>query len=110
MESDLLIDVGTMRQSAGQAAGLLKSLANEDRLLILCQLSLGECCVSDLEALVDIRQPTLSQQLTVLRSEGLVATRRDGRHIYYRIDDKRALSLMKVLHQVFCESEEEESR
>lgn len=95
-----------MRSAVGEAAALLKSLANEDRLLILCQLCAGECCVSELEALVDVRQPTLSQQLAVLRSESLVATRREGRHIYYRIEDKRALSVINVLHQMFCESEE----
>lgn len=106
MSNDLQIDVVAMRHAAGEAAGLLKSLANEDRLLILCQLSLGECCVSELETLVDIRQPTLSQQLAVLRSESLVATRREGRHIYYSIEDQRAMAVMKVLHQVFCEPEE----
>lgn len=95
-----------MRYAVGQAAALLKSLANEDRLLILCQLCAGECCVSELEALVDVRQPTLSQQLAVLRSESLVATRREGRHIFYRIEDKRALLVINVLHQMFCEPEE----
>ena len=106
LDKSEVADLSAMRSAVVDAAALLKSLANEDRLLILCQLCAGECCVSELEALVNVRQPTLSQQLAVLRSESLVATRREGRHIFYRIEDKRALSVINVLHQMFCESEE----
>ncbi len=67
-------DPAQMRQAAKQASGLLKALSNPDRLLLLCQLTEGEHCVSELEVLLDIRQPTLSQQLGVLREEGLVDT------------------------------------
>ena len=76
------IDPALLRRAAGRAVGALKVLANEDRLLLLCQLSLGEMCVSELEKRLDIRQPTLSQQLGVLRGEGVVLTRRQGKNIF----------------------------
>ncbi|MEO5659231.1 MAG: metalloregulator ArsR/SmtB family transcription factor, partial [Polaromonas sp.] len=70
------LDMEQMRQAAAQATATLRVLANEDRLLLLCQLALGEACVSELEELLGIRQPTLSQQLGVLRAEDMVSTRR----------------------------------
>lgn len=80
----------------------LKVLANADRLLLLCQLSQGEMCVSDLEEALRIRQPTLSQQLGVLRVEGVVDTRREGKHIYYRIADPKLLRVLELLYQLYC--------
>ncbi len=103
------VDIDRMRQSAGDAASMLRSLAHQDRLLLLCQLSQGELCVSDLEAQVGIQQPSLSQQLGVLRREGLVATRREGKHIFYRIGDQRVLSLLQTLYLLFCEPQGESS-
>ena len=91
-----------MRQSACEATGFLRLLANEDRLLLLCQLMTGERCVGELEQLLDIRQPTLSQQLGVLREQGLVATRRDGKNIYYRLADARVESTLAHLYELFC--------
>ncbi len=91
-----------MRLAASRAVGVLKLLANEDRLLLLCQLSQGELCVSDLEQQLGIRQPTLSQQLGVLRSEGLVNTRREGKNIYYRVADPAALEILALLHRLYC--------
>ncbi|RDB42383.1 ArsR family transcriptional regulator [Halomonas sp. DQ26W] len=88
--------------AAASATGLLRALAHEDRLLLLCQLSQEELCVSDLEARLKIYQPSLSQQLGVLRKQGLVTTRREGKHIFYRIADARALALLQVLYQQFC--------
>lgn len=106
--SDIIqVDIEQMRQSAGDAALMLRSLAHQDRLLLLCQLSQGELCVSDLEVQLGIQQPNLSQQLGVLRREGLVATRREGKHIYYRIGDERVLSLLQTLYGLFCQSPEE---
>ena len=81
-----------MRAGAGAATAVLATLANENRLLLLCQLSQGEKAVGELEALLDLHQPTLSQQLAVLRNEGLVTTRRDGKRIYYAIADARVLA------------------
>jgi len=77
-------------------------MANEDRLLILCQLTEGARCVSDLEELTGITQPTLSQQLSVLRSEGLVSTRRDGKFVYYALSDARVTCMLTALHGMFC--------
>ncbi len=91
-----------MRHAAKQASSLLKALANTDRLLLLCQLTEGEHCVSELEQLLDIRQPTLSQQLGVLRDECLVSTRRDGKQIYYQIASEQALAVLQTLYQQFC--------
>lgn len=93
-----------MRVSANQACSLLKTLANPDRLLLLCQLSQGEHCVSELEERLGIQQPTLSQQLTVLRQEQLVSTRRDGKLIFYSIASKEAMAVMRVLYEQFCQS------
>jgi DNA-binding transcriptional ArsR family regulator len=94
-----------MQAAAGEACRLLKVLSNPDRLLILCRLAEGEMSVGQLEESLGIRQPTLSQQLTVLREEALVATRREGKHIHYRIDSPQALAVMQVLHQQFCPKE-----
>jgi DNA-binding transcriptional ArsR family regulator len=77
-------------------------LANPDRLLLLCQLTRGEHCVSELESALGIQQPTLSQQLGVLREEQLVHTRREGKQIYYSIASQEAQAVMQVLYEVFC--------
>ena len=99
---DPSLDLASMQASAEQACALLKVLANPDRLLLMCQLSLGELRVSDLEERLGIRQPTLSQQLGVLREAGLVATRRDGKSIFYSVASPEALAVMTVLYQQFC--------
>lgn len=96
------LDPLQMRNAAKQAGSLLKALANTDRLLLLCQLTQGEHCVSELEQLLDIRQPTLSQQLGVLRDESLVSTRRDGKQIYYQVASEQALAVLRTLYQQFC--------
>jgi DNA-binding transcriptional ArsR family regulator len=101
----LKIDPEQLRSAAGEAVAALKVLGNEDRLLLLCQLSQGEMCVSDLEAQLAIRQPTLSQQLGVLRNEGVVDTRREGRNIHYRIADRRLLEVLAVLYRLYCPKE-----
>jgi len=96
------IDMQSMRRSATRASALLKAMANPDRLLLLCQLTQGEQCVSELEERVAVRQPTLSQQLGVLRNEGLVRTRREGKNVYYRIASREALALLRTLYAEFC--------
>ena len=98
-----MIDLDAMHEAAAEAARLLKTLANPDRLMLLCQLSQGEMSVGELEASLGIMQPTLSQQLGVLRSEGLVDTRREGKHIYYRVLSPQALAVLQVLYAQFCE-------
>ena len=96
------LDIEKMRHAASDACVVLRVLANEDRLLLLCQLTEGERCVSELEELVGIHQPTLSQQLGVLRNEGLVTTRREGKNIYYQIASPEVLALLQVLHDLYC--------
>jgi len=108
--SSLAIDLDTMRASAAETCSMLKKLSNPDRLMLLCQISRGECCVSDLEEALDIHQPTLSQQLGVLRNEGLVSTRRDGKRIYYSVASKEALAVMQVLYEQFCGSRPKRAR
>jgi DNA-binding transcriptional ArsR family regulator len=96
------LDLEKMKTSASQACRLMKVLSNPDRLMLLCQLSQGEKRVGELEEILGIVQPTLSQQLTVLRDEELVTTRRDGKNIYYQIASPQALAVMTVLFDQFC--------
>jgi len=97
-----VIDPEVLRGAAGEAVSALKLLANEDRLLLLCQLSQGEMCVSELEQRLDIRQPTLSQQLGILRSERVVDTRRQGKNIFYRVADPALLEILALLYRLYC--------
>ncbi len=92
----------SMYASADRACGLLKVLANPDRLVLLCRLATGEQCVSELESSLAIRQPTLSQQLAVLREEGLVSTRREGKHIYYKVESQESIAIIHALQEQFC--------
>ena len=98
----MTIEIDAMHAAAEDAARLLKTLSNPDRLMLLCRLSQGEASVGELEAELGILQPTLSQQLTVLRGEELVETRRDGKHIFYRVRSRQALAVLKVLYQQYC--------
>jgi len=91
-----------LRDSAAQACALLKVLANEDRFLILCQLTQGDRNVGQLEAALGIQQPTLSQQLGVLREEKLVETRREGKFIYYRFASHEVAMIMNTLSTLYC--------
>ena len=99
------IPLEQLQAAAVQAAALLKALSNPTRLLLLCQIGQGEYCVGDLETLTGIRQPTLSQQLTILRTEALVSTRREGKQIFYRIASTQALAILQVLCEQFCPPE-----
>jgi len=96
------MDIQQMRQAAAEAAGTLRSLSHPDRLMLLCQLSQGERSVGELEELLGIQQPNLSQQLGVLRSEGLVETRREGKRIFYSVKDAKVLLLLGTLYQLYC--------
>ena len=103
MNAQLTTDaIDDLRQSAAQACGLLKVMANEDRLLLMCQLIHKECNVSELEEITEIRQPTLSQQLGILRDEGLVSTRREGKYIFYSLSSPEVVSVMQTLHRLYC--------
>jgi len=91
-----------MRAAATAACGLLKSLSHPSRLLLLCQLVRAEACVSELEQATGIVQPSLSQQLGVLREEGLVETRREGKQIYYRLASREAHAVLELLYALYC--------
>ena len=91
-----------MYENASRASRFLKSLANENRLIILCTLAEGEKNVGELEEVLRIRQPTLSQQLARLREDDLVATRRDSKQIYYSLASEEARQVMGLMYELFC--------
>lgn len=91
-----------LRKSAADAAALLKALSNESRLLVLCTLSGGEMSVSELNERIPLSQSALSQQLAVLRREGLVKTRREAQTIYYALAPSNAGPVIDVLRELYC--------
>ena len=93
-------------QSAKPATDLLKALAHEGRLTILCHLVTGEKSVTELEILLSSRQAAVSQQLARLRLDGLVNSRRDGKAIYYSLGDPKAAQMIELLHKLFCSRDE----
>ena len=99
------MDIQQMRVAAAEAATVLRSLGHPDRLLLLCQLSQGERSVGELESLLGIQQPNLSQQLGVLRAEGMVSTRREGKRIFYSVKDPKILHLLGTLYLLYCPRE-----
>lgn len=105
MDVRTMPEMELMRTAAAEVTAMLSALANQDRLLLLCQLSRGERSVGELEGLLDIRQPTLSQQLGVLRNEGLVSTRREGKRIYYSVADPKVLAVLGTLYGLYCPKE-----
>jgi len=102
MAEDTPLEMDAMRDAADSACALMKVLANPDRMLLLCQLAEGEKNVGELQQALGIVQPTLSQQLAVLREEELVETRREGKNIYYRIASPQALAVLEVLYEQYC--------
>ena len=96
-------DLKKLTKQAGEAAQLLKLLGNEKRLLILCFLAArGEMTVGELVGVVKLSQSALSQHLSKLRADGLVAFRRTSQTLHYRVADKRALQVLQVLKQIYC--------
>jgi len=91
-----------MREHACDAARLMKALAHESRLMVLCTLSEGEMSVGQLNERVDLSQSALSQHLSVLRRDGLVITRRESQTIYYSLADGPACKVIDVLHGIYC--------
>ena len=91
-----------MQSSADDACKLMKVLSNRDRMMLLCEIAQTEKCVGELEAALDLHQPTLSQQLTVLRTKGLVKTRREGKQIYYSLSSQVAVAVMGLLYKYYC--------
>lgn len=99
------VDITQLQKAAGQASSFLRSIANKDRLLLLCQLSQCELSVTELADLTGIQQPSLSQQLGVLRREGLIAPRKDGKSVFYRISEPKVLLILQQLYDLFCPEE-----
>jgi DNA-binding transcriptional ArsR family regulator len=100
--SDHSTELDRMVGSAKRASDFLKALAHESRLMILCILAEGEKSVSELEDILSLRQPTVSQQLARLRGDGLVSTRRDGKTIYYNLASAEARVVIGAIYDVFC--------
>jgi DNA-binding transcriptional ArsR family regulator len=95
-------ELDRMLGNAKRASEFLKALAHESRLMILCILAEGEKSVSELEALLSLRQPTVSQQLARLRADGLMSTRRDGKTVYYDLASAEARLVIGAIYDVFC--------
>jgi len=91
-----------MQSAAGEATDLLKALANRNRLMLLCQLVGGEKSVGELAGLLEIRDTAVSQQLALLRRDGLVAARREAQTIYYRLASAEAEKVIETLYAIFC--------
>jgi DNA-binding transcriptional ArsR family regulator len=96
------MNLGELQARAQRATGLLKAMSNPVRLLVLCQLAESEKSVGELERVVDVSQSALSQHLALLRSRGLVNSRRAGQTIYYSLSGSEAPALLAALYQVFC--------
>ena len=97
------IPTSEFTRQAGEATRLLKVMANESRLLVLCYLAeAGELSVGELIDRVGISQSALSQHLAKLREEGLVATRKEAQSVFYRVCDPRAEQILALLHQIYC--------
>ena len=94
--------IKNIQDSAKRASTFLKSLANENRLVILCALADGEKNVSQLEEILGIRQPTLSQQLARLRADNMVSTRRESKQIFYNLSSDEAELVMGLVFELFC--------
>ncbi|WP_109806866.1 ArsR/SmtB family transcription factor [Sphingosinithalassobacter portus] len=102
------LDIAQFQANASEAAKLLRALANERRLMILCQLADGERSVGELLPKVGLSQSALSQHLAKLREEGIVATRREAQTIWYRIKDPAAVKLVMTLADIFCPLESDQ--
>ncbi len=98
------IDLAELAKGATQASDLLKALANENRRLLLCLLAERERSVTELEDMLKLRQPTVSQQLTQLRADDLVSTRRVGKAIYYALASEQVRLVMDLLYEMFCDT------
>jgi DNA-binding transcriptional ArsR family regulator len=96
------LDIDEMLQNAQAASDFLKALSHEARLVILCLLIDGEKSVTEIEQLLKLRQPAVSQQLARLRADDLVATRRDGKNIYYSLARPEVKQVIEALHAAFC--------
>ncbi|WP_439271538.1 ArsR/SmtB family transcription factor [Pseudochrobactrum sp. HB0163] len=91
-----------LRERVNEASAFLKTLSNPDRLQVACALVEGEKSVRQLEDMLGIRQPGLSQQLAELRAAGFVSTRKEGKAVFYSLADGRVSIFIRTMHQLFC--------
>ncbi len=91
-----------MQNNAEAATGLLKSLANPSRLLVLCALVSREHTVGELEVLTGLSQSAISQHMARLREAGIVDTRRDAQRIFYSLDNPEVRAVLETLHGIYC--------
>jgi DNA-binding transcriptional ArsR family regulator len=96
------MDLSDIKANAAKASDLLKSMSNQARLMILCNLVEGERSVSELEQLLDLSQSAISQHLAILRRERIVATRREGQNIYYSLVSDEAMAILSTLYGLYC--------
>lgn len=101
-EAKLDISAEAMRPGVYAAAAMLRTLANQQRLRILCLLACGERTVGELTEETGMRQAAASQQLQRLRAENMVSARREGRHVYYSLSDPAVLAIIRTLHRIYC--------
>ncbi len=102
LEGDFPADPEFLKLQARKASDFLKALAHENRLLLLCLVAERERSVTELENILALRQPAVSQQLARLRMDGLVIPRREGKTIYYSLGDENVRRIMGVLYDIFC--------
>lgn len=102
MLDKLTCEAADMKSRVDEASAFLKKLSNPDRLLVACALVDGERSVRELEDLLGIRQPGLSQQLAALREAGLIIGRKEGKQVFYRLADPRVETFITTMHALFC--------
>lgn len=105
MTTRTTMDPDRMRVEADRITSSLRLLSHRDRMLLLCSLGKSEKCVSELEEELDLHQPSLSQQLGVLRSEGVVATRKEGKNVFYKVADPALMQVLAALYRTCCSKE-----
>jgi len=96
------MQINDLENAAGKISGLMKLLSSPNRLMILCQLVESERSVGELCQIVNMKPPAMSQQLSILRREGMLSSRREGQTIYYSINDENVLKLMTFLYETYC--------
>ncbi|MBO0334348.1 winged helix-turn-helix transcriptional regulator [Sneathiella sp. CAU 1612] len=96
------MNIKNMKASAARASNLMKALSSETRLLLLCRMSEGEASVTELAEMLAMRPSSVSQQLSLLRKDGLVKTRREGQTIFYSLHGEEAQQVISVLYALYC--------
>jgi len=104
------IDIYSMGNKAEILSSLLKKMAHPERLMVLCQLSLGEMAVGELQKRTTLSQSAFSQHLAVLREQNIVMARKEAHQVYYSLTDEKVKALLKAMHQIFCAEEKEENK